>query len=125
MPLASLLGLPGYRVIMHDAPLDSRTIRTVKTRYVTTEAKCYADLLIDDVVYSREYARGQNLKSFIRFRAFGTADVAQRAFGTWLQTKLKLFSLDPPVEDDAAVKELTSAFGNNMTAFAQLLGKKP
>jgi hypothetical protein len=125
MPLATMLGLTDYKIVLHDTPLDSRTIRTVKTRYVASDAPCYADLVVSDLVYSRVYAHGRDLKTFLRFRLFGTGAAPTRSFGTWVQTKLNLFSLEPPRRDEAALAELNSAFAANLETFSQLLTKKP
>ncbi|MGY4397881.1 hypothetical protein ACVWZA_003078 [Sphingomonas sp. UYAg733] len=125
IPLTSLLGLAGYRVVMHDGLLDSRTIRTVKTRYFEMQAACYADLVLDDVVYSREYARGQNLKTFFCFCDFASQASPVRSFGTWTQTKLRIFSIDPPNSSAAALEEIASALRSNATAFSALLAKRP
>lgn len=119
-----MVGLAGYRTVFHDVPLDSRTIRTVKTRYVDSAAPCYADLVIDDVVYSREYARGQNLKTLFRFRDFGDGTTPRRSFGTWVQTKLTIFSLDPLNVSEPAIDELASALRSNAAAFADLLARR-
>lgn len=125
MPLATMLGLTDYRIVLHDTPLDSRTIRTVKTRYVASDAPCYADLVVSDLVYSRVYAHGRDLKTFLRFRLFGTGAAPTRSFGTWVQTKLNLFSLEPPRRDEPALVELSAAFAANLETFSQLLAKKP
>lgn len=125
LPLGEMLGLPGHRVIIHDTPLDSRTIRTVKTRYVETATPCYADLVVDDVTYARAYANGRALKTFFRFRDFGTEAAPVRSFGTWVSTQLLIFSIDPPNVDDLAIHELVSAFRTNATLFSELLRKRP
>jgi hypothetical protein len=124
LALPDMLGLTGYRLVVHETPLESRTIRTVKTRYVESAAPCYADLIIDDVVYSREYSRGQNLKTFFRFRDFGTEGAAVRSFGSWVETKLQLFSIDPPNLGPAAMDELDAALRSNATVFSNLLAKR-
>lgn len=119
-----MLGLAGYRVIFHDTALDSRTIRTVKTRYAQSSAPCYADLVIDDIVYSREYSRGRNLKTLFRFRDFGDGTAPRQSFGTWVQTKLTVFSLDPLNVGAPALDELASALRSNAAAFSTLLTRR-
>lgn len=125
LPLAELLGLPGHVVVIHDIPLDSRTIRTVKTRYTETAAPCYADLVVDDVTYSTAFASGRSLKSFFRFRDFGTQTAPVRSFGTWVETGLGVFSVNPPNLSKAALDELASAYRNNVRRFSDLLRKRP
>ncbi|NML04517.1 hypothetical protein [Sphingomonas sp. G-3-2-10] len=125
LPLADMLGLPGHVVVVHDTPLESRTIRTVRTRYVETVAPCYADLVVDDVFYARAYANGRTLKTFYRFRDFGAQAAPVRSFGTWVDTKLLIFSIDPPDLSQPALDEIVSAFRTNATRFSELLRKRP
>ena len=123
--LGGLLGVTGYRTIVHDIPLKSREIRMVATRYDSSStAPCYADLVVDDLIYSREYARGRKLKAFLRFRDFGASPLPVRSFATLVETKLELFSLDPPVMTDAATAELRAAFTHNLQVFAAIAAKK-
>lgn len=125
LPLAEMLGLPDHLVIIHDVPLDSRTIRTVKTRYVETAAPCYADLVVDDVTYAKAYAGARTLKAFFRFRDFRDQAAPVRSFGTWVDTKLKIFAIDPPNFSQAALDEIVSAYRTNVTLFSDLLRKRP
>lgn len=124
MQLADQLALKGYTVILHDAPLPSRTIRTVKTRYAESSAPCYADLVLDDVVYSRAYANGRSLQSFFRFRDFADRAAPVRSFGTWVETRLQLFSIDPPVLTPPALDDLRAAYRANAVSFGALLNRK-
>lgn len=125
LPLPTMLGLKDYRVVMHDTPLDSHTIRTVTARYVESAAPCYADLVLDDNVYVRAYANGKVLKTLFRFRDFGSGTAPVRSFGTWVQTRLTLFSIDPLNISQPALDELAAALTNNTTLFSGLLSKRP
>jgi hypothetical protein len=126
MPLPDMLGLRGYTLIVHDTPLDSHTIRTVKTRYAAdSAAPCYADLVVDDVVYARVYAHGSTLKTLFRFRDFASQAAPVRSFGTFVETKLTIFSIDPPNLSAPALDEIGSAYRANATRFSELLGKRP
>lgn len=124
LPLPQMLHLAGHRMIVHDLPLESRVIRS-KARYDGSPSSCYADIVLDDVVYSREFAHGRNLKTFFRFRDFGTDDLPRNSFATWLQTKLTVFSIDPPDLSPDALEEIASALRNNAAQFAELLAKRP
>lgn len=124
LPLAKMLGVPKYHTILHSEPLHSRTIRAVSARYAESATPCYAELVLVDVVYSREYARGRNLKTLFRYRDFGTGGTPGLTFGTWAQTKLELFSLDPPRTDDPALNELASALRSNVALFSEYLERR-
>ncbi|MCA1197442.1 hypothetical protein K9B35_05640 [Sphingomonas sp. R647] len=127
LPRAELFGGSSYRIVVHGEPLESRVIRSVKTRYSGSTAPCYAELVLVDVVYSREYTRGRNLKTLFRYRQFDEAAAPHYSFGTWTQTKLELFSLDPLRSDDPALNELASALRSNVVQFFQYLerGQQP
>ncbi|WP_404369793.1 hypothetical protein AB5I39_00215 [Sphingomonas sp. MMS24-J45] len=125
LPLNASLGIAAYRPIVHEVPLTSREIRTITTRYdPAPTARCYADLVVDDLVYSREYARGRKLKAFVRYRDFGATDRPIRSFATLVETKLEIFSLDPLVTTDAANAELVNAFARNLQTFAAIVAKQ-
>jgi hypothetical protein len=123
LALGDLVGLQHYRSVVHDAPLDNRMIRATPGRYAETAASCYADLLVDDLVYSREWANGRKLKSFIRFRDFGAAASAKRSFGTWVQTDLESDPVEHPEQQDLAIEESRAAFDANLAQFVQYLSK--
>lgn len=123
LPLPELLGIPAYRVIPHDHPLDSQTLRTVGTRYAITKALCYADLVLSDVVFSREYAHGQNLKSFFRFREFTREAAPVRRLSTWAQTKLSFKRVGKKADIPASDAELLLALDQNVMKFAGYLAK--
>lgn len=123
LALGERVGLPQYRTIVHDAPLDNRTIRNTRGRYAESAAPCYADLLVDDLVYSREWANGRKLKSFIRFRDFGAEASPKRSFGTWVQTGLEADPVEHPEQQDKAIEESRAAFDANFQLFVQYLSK--
>ena len=107
-------------MLVHPDPLESRMIRTRKTRYSASTTHCYAELVLVEMVYSREYARGRNLKTLFRYRAFA-GETATYSFETWTQTKLELFSLDPLRSDEPALNELASALRSNLVLFSEFL----
>lgn len=119
-PLLDQFGGPGYQLVVHPDPLESRMVRTRKTRYSASTTPCYAELVLVEMVYSREYARGRNLKTLFRYRAFA-GETATYSFETWTQTKLELFSLDPLRSDDPALNELASALRSNLLLFSRYL----
>lgn len=122
LDLPARLGAGGYRLVVHDQPLDSRTLRVVSGRYAATKAACYADLVLADLDYSREYAHGQNLKAFFRFRDFGAAAVPLRRLATSTETKLKIRREDAAADLAASDAELADALAANLIKFAGYLG---
>lgn len=120
--LPALLGLPGHRAVFHETALDKTTLRTVQTRYDReTATPCYADLVLSDVVYSREYANGQNVKAFLRFRDFGTGEAITRRYATWIQTDLAYDREKPTVSEEEMDAELIAGLATNLRKFGELL----
>lgn len=120
--LPDLLGLPGHRAVFHEEALSRSTLRTVQTRYdQETAAPCYADLVLSDVVYSREYANGQNVKAFIRFRDFGTGDTIARRYATWIQTDLEYDREKAEASEEEMNAELVAGLAINLRKFGELL----
>jgi hypothetical protein len=120
-----MLGVAAYRPVFHDTPLDSRTLKTSQTRYADTAAPCYADLVLSDVVFSREYARGQNLKSFFRFRDFSNHSAPVRRFATWVQNKLATPREGKHADLAVSDAELPLALIANAKTFAGFLANAP
>lgn len=124
MPLAQLFGLADYRVILHETPLDSHTLRRSQGRLQPGTGACYAEMAIDDVFFQEDIVDGRFLKALIRFRQFGAGETPSRSFGTYVQEKLKLF---PPrtAEEDAgpAMDELGTAFAQVVQDFGVALNK--
>ncbi len=116
--IAPLLDLPKHQVIVHQTALGSRTIRNTMSKYLPDSGSCYADLVVDDVVYSREWSNGIKLKTFFRFRNFAVDGSVSSSFGTWVQTGLKLDPKKKPEHAAGFETELNAAFAKNFSLFA-------
>lgn len=126
LALADLLGLPGYRVTVHENSLDSHALRRTQGRLVQGSAACHAELAVDDVFFQEDIIDGRFLKVLLRFRRFDGGDVPSRSFGTYIEEKLLKF---PPktAEEDAgpALDELRNAFAAVVRDFGAALNKPP
>lgn len=122
MPLADLLGLPNYSVVVHEASLDSRTLRSTPGRLATHSPSCYAELAIDDIFFQEDLVEGRFLKVLFRFRAFTDKATPTRRFGTYIQEKLLIF---PPtqvgVDPAPGMNELATAFEKTVSGFGNAL----
>jgi hypothetical protein len=124
--LPALLGLSGYRPVFHDTALSKSTLRAEPGRYDTASpAPCYADLVLADVVYSREYANGQNVKAFVRFRDFKNGATPARRYATWLQTDLQYDREKAEASEEVMNAELVAGLATNLRKFADLLKARP
>lgn len=124
MDLATLFDLKGYKVIVHDEALESRTIRSTPGRFTPSASPCYTELVIDTIVFQQDVIEGRFLKMLARFRDFGTGgDTPRRTFGTWVQSRLSKF---PPAADadvSEAIADLNMAFKDDVGTFAGFLQK--
>ncbi len=123
LDLAGVLQLEGYRVVVHDQSLDSRTIRAATGRLATSTSSCYAELIGDDVFFQQDVFSGAYLKSLIRFRSFGPGNAPARTFGTWTETRLQIFPPKEETQNVAALAELHGAFVKNIESFGAFLNK--
>ncbi len=122
-PAPSILKLPDYKMVVHETPLESRVARSTVGRIATESAPCYAELVFDDVFLQQDSFSGSHLKTFFRYRQFGSGDVVTRSFGAFTQSYMKLF---PPKEakgNEAALKDLYAAFTSNIEQFGGFLNK--
>lgn len=122
LDLARMMGVGGHRAIFHAQSLNAAELKS-PLPYAPNPASCYADLVISDVVYSREYANGQNLKSFVRFRDFGSGPAPVRKLSTWVQTKLAYAREGKKANVEGSDAELPQALAENLRKFAGFLGK--
>ena len=121
--LSVVLKQPAARIIFHDAPLPSRTIRTTATRIEATAVPCYAEFIVDDVFFQQDLVDGSFLKILFRYRQFGADAAPEKVFGTWVKTRLRLLPPKPETDLTAAADELRSAFSNNIQLFGEALNK--
>lgn len=122
-PLADLMGIPGYRTIIHDEPLESRVIRSSTSRYLSGASDCYAELAIDDVFFQEDIVTGKYIKVLFRFRKYN-GSVVTRSFGSYIQCKLLIFPPKMPSMTQASLDELAAAFRQAAYSFAEAL-KRP
>lgn len=124
--LPALLGLGDYRAVFHETAIDKSTLRLEQGRYDrSSTAPCYADLVLADVVYSREYANGQNVKAFLRFRDFASNAAPARRYATWVQTDLEYDREKPKASEAEMDAELVAGLATNLKKFADLLKARP
>lgn len=119
-PLADLLGLPGYSIIVHDEALDSRTLRQTPGRLIQAAPACYAELVVDDVFFQEDVFTGKYLKALYRFRSFAGEEQTRR-FGAYSQVRLTLFPPATPDADGPAFDELGTAYGQALSEFGTAL----
>lgn len=125
LDVPTAIGLAGYKQVIHDTALDTRSIRTSTTRLTNSPSPCYAELIADDVFFQQDVVTGRYLKILFRYRDFGADPSPRRVFGTFVETELKVFPPTAPEQNAAALDELHAAFVGNFAKFAVALNKPP
>jgi len=118
--IPALLGLSGYRTVMHDAPLETKVIRSTPGRMLKDSGPCHAELMIEDVVYQNNVINGKWLNVIYKFRAFeGTSDAPVRGYSTYILGRVTLFPPDPDTDPQPALDDLRRAFGQTLNDFGK------
>ncbi len=119
LDLESTLGLPAQTAIyFHDAPQDWK----VGERNTASQASCYYELKVDEILFNRHPLYGKDILSFFTFRSF--ADGQHIAFRISSRVRTKMPDFPKKVEADAdsiaAVSAMVNrAFVTDFTIFAK------
>lgn len=125
LDLSAKLGLKPSKVVLHDAPLDRKTINKISTRRADSSSACYAELMVADLFYQKAAIYGRSLKTLFMLRKFGSAKGKPAIYKNWGGNGLKLF---PPKEGEdvqAANAELVAVFKADFDEFARNANKAP
>lgn len=110
---------PGTVLVIHEQPLERKTMNKVKARRSDSTAKCYSELIVADVFYQKAAIYGRSLKTLFMVRNFGDDQKIDSEYKAWGGNGLKLF---PPKEGEdtlAALDELVSVFKGNFQEYAR------
>lgn len=119
LDLRGLLKLtPGTAIVLHETPLERKTMNKVKTRRSDSTAQCYSELIVADVFYQKAAIYGRSLRTLFMFRDFGTDQTIDKQYKAWGGNGLSLF---PPKEGEdaiAALDELVQTFKRNFDEYS-------
>ncbi|MET0923665.1 MAG: hypothetical protein ABWY47_11050 [Xanthobacteraceae bacterium] len=119
LDLVGLLKLqPGTLIVRHEQPLERKTMNKVKSRRSDSQAACYSELIVADVLYQKSTFYGRSLKTLFMLRDFGNDQSIDFEYKAWGGNGLKLF---PPKEGEdsiAALDELVGVFKRNFEEYA-------
>lgn len=119
LDLVGLLKLqPGTLIVRHEQPLERKTMNKVKSRRSDSQAACYSELIVADVLYQKSTFYGRSLKTLFMLRDFGNDQTIDFEYKAWGGNGLKLF---PPKEGEdsiAALDELVGVFKRNFEEYA-------
>jgi hypothetical protein len=124
LDLPALLGLPGYAVVLHNQPLESRVIRATKGRILPGSPTCYAELVTDDVFFQESHLlkvdniNSSQLNTTFRFRRFDAGETPAFSYGSFVTRDL----FDPRKRPEPtlanAIAQFETAFAEGVTQFA-------
>lgn len=120
LDLPAILKLDGYRTVVHEAPLDTPTIRSTTGRHIADRGPCYAELIVEDIVFQNNVINGKWLNVIYRFRQFeGEGAEPVRKYGTYVLTRLVKFPPGADQDPAPALAELRQAFGQSVGEFGR------
>ena len=124
LDLVSLLQLPPSKVVVHSEALDRKTINKIMTRRSDSAARCYAELMVTDVLYTKAAFWGRSLRTSFMLRQFSNGAAEPMIKKTTGGNGLKIFPAKQGEDTTAADAELISIFQKNFTEAAQNFSKQ-
>ena len=119
LDLATLIKLkPETTIITHETPLERKTMNKVKTRRSDSQAQCYSELIVADVLYQKTAIYGRSLKTLFMIRDFGNDQKIDFEYKAWGGNGLKLFPAKEGEDAIAAMDELNGVFKKNFEEYA-------
>lgn len=120
LDIPAILGLSGYRTVLHDTPLGTAAIRSSPGRQIAGTNPCYAELMIEDIVFQNNVLSGKWLNVIYRFRQYDSADNApSRTYGTYILSRANLFPPAADTDPQPALDELRKAFSQSVGEFGK------
>lgn len=119
LDLSKLLDIKPSRIVLHNQPLDRKTVNKIATRRAESASPCYSELIVADVFYQKAALYGRSLKTLFIFRNFGPAKDKPTIYKGWGGNGLKLFPPKPGEDVQAANNELVSVFKADFEEFAR------
>lgn len=119
LDLTTALKLQPSRIVLHDKPLDRKTVNKIMERRAESTSPCYAELIVADVFYLKTAIYGRTLKALFILRRFGTKPTSPAIYKGWGGNGLKLFPPKDGEDFQAAANELTNVFKADFMEFAK------
>ena len=125
LDLSSMLALKPSKIVLHDQPLDRKTINKISTRRSDSTSSCYSELMVADLLYMKSPIYGRSLRGLFMVRNFGAAKDKPAIFKGWGGNGLKKFPAKEGEDVQAANEELVSVFKADFEEFARNAAKAP
>ncbi|MFQ3596469.1 MAG: hypothetical protein SNJ63_10195 [Sphingomonadaceae bacterium] len=118
LDLAEKLDLPQSRIVTHVEPLDRKTINKITTRRSDSQASCYAELIVADMLFQKNALLGRTLQTLFMVRDFEGRTDKPRIYKSWGGNPLKKFPPRAGEDVTEAAQELLATFVLNFEEFA-------
>jgi len=125
LDLSQALGLKPSKIVLHNEPLDRKTINKIATRRSDSTSGCYSELIVADLFYQKAAIYGRSLKTLFMVRNFGAARENPAIYKGWGGNGLKKFPPKPGEDVQAANEELVAVFKADFEEFARNASKAP
>lgn len=123
--LSSMLRLKPSKVVLHNEPLNRKTINKISTRRSDSTSACYSELMVADLLYMKSPIYGRSLRGLFMVRNFGAAKDKPVIYKGWGGNGLKKFPAKEGEDVQAANEELVSVFKADFEEFARNAAKAP
>lgn len=124
LDLVKLLQLPPAQVVVHNEPLDRKTLSKINTRRAESASPCYSELFVTDVLYTKAAMWGRSLRTGFTLRQFGPNPATPLIKSTVGGNGLKIFPAKEGQDTTAADAELVSVFQKNFEEATQNFAKQ-
>ena len=125
LDLSAQLGIKPSKIVLHNEPLDRKTINKITTRRSESTSGCYSELIVADLFYQKAAIYGRSLKTLFMLRNFGAAKDSPAIYKGWGGNGLKKFPPKPGEDVQAANEELVTVFKADFEEFARNAAKAP
>jgi hypothetical protein len=118
LQLTELLHAKPGRIVLHQEPLDRKTVTKIATRRAQSASPCYSELIVADIFYHKAAIYGRSLRTQFLYRDFGAATAKPWTYKSWGGNGLKLFPAKEGEDVQAANRELVDVFSEDFEDFA-------
>ncbi len=118
LDLATLQAAQPSRVILHDTPLNRKTVSKVTTRRADSASPCHAEVIAADMLYQKNVLPGRTLQTLFPVRDFGERPDRPRVTKAWGGEPLTRFPPREGEDIEAAAADLAATIARNFKEVA-------
>lgn len=119
LPLDSLLGMQGVRVILESEPIRPNVATRQRARLTASTASCYAELVVKLMGYRTDPFFGRDFGVVFIYRRFAPGGATAEILQDDAEVGLRIFPARQESQREAAREEMLAAFGTVFEKFAR------